>query len=154
MCLDMADSYPMQERELLIAMFQWYRSSSIGYSLLSVSHCFWIHFDSEDAAISAILNQNEIHCHYEEGDKAFPNPDTSERAFSWCPVLNEIQAFTILEARRHHCREIIVSFGATPSPPPNYWIEAEVVQHFFSGASPLQFNRGACPLGTLYHISP
>ena len=49
MCLDMADSYPTQERELLITMFQWYHSSSIGYSLSSARHCFWIHFDSEDS---------------------------------------------------------------------------------------------------------
>ena len=77
-----------------------------------------------------------------------------EGAYSWLPITDEIHPLPFVIARRQHCQELLSSFKAPTSPPPNYQIEGEVLQWFFPDIHPYLFKGDMTLMGTLYHFSP
>src|SRR5260370_24899101 len=46
-CLDFGSDYPVQEWELLLALYHHYGSLSKGYTLSTSLSCTWVHFSSK-----------------------------------------------------------------------------------------------------------
>src|SRR5260370_11694233 len=63
-CLDFGSDYPVQEWELLLALYHRYGSLSKGYALsTSLGHA-WAHFSSKQQAIDVIQSLNLIYTAY------------------------------------------------------------------------------------------
>ena len=78
MQLDLVGLYLPQESELLLVLFCWFHSISIGYSLSTKDQHAWIHFNSRPAAAQAIQEQNNVFNLFQDEAEAFLDPNAAQ----------------------------------------------------------------------------
>ena len=108
-CLDFGNNYPVQEWELLLALYHCYSSLSKGYTLsTSLSHA-WVHFSSKQQAIDVIQSLNQIYTMYVGEAKAWPDLNVNGDLIPWNHMYEEIQTLLFLQARKQHNDELVSS---------------------------------------------